>query len=505
MRTALQQAIILALLSPSLFAQWVDPEKEKAAKSEIAYLFDQTQVSGTDEKTLLAEYRWRKLELLTHRQLEETAAFWPQAFIATLIYLSWSRIQPKINQAFGWLKSGQGLAQGSALGLGFAGAQMLGQAIGWLTTKGHEFVSGGFSRTLNLVSSAGDYYFELETRPEPFDTAKLTYAKHKHRIPSRFHPLIEHKLADVIVSNGDEDAKKKAMTYLQNVLRLPTEIRPANPNLNSVAEAFGYYPGKTLSALKRVFAKQISASAADGKSRFPFYFVGPPGTGKTRAAQRIAASLGVPMVAINLDQIKEDELLGSKSHPGIIATQLMEYGQRNLILVLDEVHHALNSKNSIYDARYQALFKRLLDPTKPSYWDEYFEEEIDLSSVDIILAATEVIKDHALRNRMLEVLFEPFPVWYKRHVVWNETVPMELQRYNHSEPSLSIKDLNSTDINAINTLVSNDQESGFRGLQKQIFEYMADLFLKKSKGFDAAYNDTVPFEGALTGPRCRQM
>lgn len=138
----------------------------------------------------------------------------------------------------------------------------------------------------------------------------------------------------------------------------------------------------------------------------PLLLWGPPATGKTWWAGRIAEALGVPCARIVMPKVTASFALSgstsawSNSRPGRIVQEFMGMEGATPVLILDEVDK-ISAGN--YDPA--PVLLDLLEPESARHWrDEFFDMEFDVSRAIIIATANRPQDmDPALRSRFREV------------------------------------------------------------------------------------------------------
>ena len=105
-----------------------------------------------------------------------------------------------------------------------------------------------------------------------------------------------------------------------------------------------------------------------------------------------------------------------------------------------------------------------------SYYDHYFETEVDISQINGILTGNTVLADSALASRAQLVDFSEYGAEYKKFVVWSDIVPQILEHYSASNMSLVLDD---NDRKQINQLILEDKDPGFRSITFQVEEFFA--------------------------------
>ncbi len=162
---------------------------------------------------------------------------------------------------------------------------------------------------------------------------------------------------------------------------LMTEFRARFPHMEELAEEL---------------ADALALGALDDDAPFhletPLLLDGPPGVGKTFAAEWFASRLGVKFHTVSCaDASNGFDLVGLSSgwgtgKPGLLARMFYEDGCPNPVIVLDEVDKIVaDEKMSLEHVLY-----RLLEPeTARNLRDEYLEVAVDASAISWIATSNE--------------------------------------------------------------------------------------------------------------------
>lgn len=227
-------------------------------------------------------------------------------------------------------------------------------------------------------------------------------------------------------------------------------------------------------AVRELLAKRgIADKSANGAI---LCFAGPPGVGKTSLANSIAKALKRKLVRIALGGLEDvNELRGHRrtyigAMPGRIVQGIIEAGEMNPVVVLDEIDKVARS----FRGDPTAVLLEVLDPEQNNkFRDYYLNFNIDLSKVIFIATANEVGSIPApLRDRMEFIFVNSYTPQEKYEIAKKYLIPQELKKHglknnevNISKPTLQLVIANYT------------RESGVRNLRRRI----ADILRKVAK------------------------
>ena len=220
-------------------------------------------------------------------------------------------------------------------------------------------------------------------------------------------------------------------------------------------------------------------------------FIGPPGVGKTSLGKSIARALDRKYVRMSLGGLHdESEIRGHRktyigAMPGRIIQSLKKIQSSNPVFILDEIDKV--GKDHRGDPSSALL--EVLDPEQnTTFYDNYLEQEYDLSKVLFIATANNLGEiQPALRDRMEVIQLSGYSLEEKTEIAKKHLVSK--QREAHGLKSSQVK-LNDK---AIQHLIHNyTYESGVRELDRVIASIMRNV--AKSVATEEEYNATISIE-----------
>jgi len=212
-------------------------------------------------------------------------------------------------------------------------------------------------------------------------------------------------------------------------------------------------------------------------------FVGPPGIGKTSLGKSIAAAIGRKYVRISLGGLHdESEIRGHRktyigAMPGRILQSLKKAKSSNPVMILDEI----DKVGTDFRGDPTSALLEVLDPEQNNtFYDNYLEQEYDLSRVLFVATANDISHiQPALRDRIEIIDLSGYAIEEKVEIAKRHLIPKQQEAHG-----LKGQNLRLSDKNLVKIISDYTRESGVRELDRQlasIMRYEAKEFAFKSK------------------------
>ncbi len=254
---------------------------------------------------------------------------------------------------------------------------------------------------------------------------------------------------------------------LEQALALPTTHKRLDTEALltkfSEEEFFQSFHSSTINDLESAIVSISQYSQREPNGVIPvrgiYYFWGDPGVGKSRTGQEFAKLLEVPFwrcsirnaASLSPENLEGSSCLGPIVNPGWLARPLLAYQEgdankttyKNPVLILEDFDRVLLDEQSGISSL--AFILDYFDPLKRDFFSPYFNAQIDISRMNIIISANffpEGDKFKALRERFTKIVrFFPFEEEKKESILVDFT-RTAIGHYGIS-PSEFTKGLNS--------------------------------------------------------------
>ncbi len=265
------------------------------------------------------------------------------------------------------------------------------------------------------------------------------------------------------------------LNYLELLLDLPWEEHTQdNFDLNKVKKVldkdhFG------LEKVKERILEHLAVLKLKGDMKAPILcLVGPPGVGKTSLGRSIAKALNRNFVRMSLGGLHdESEIRGHRktyigAMPGRIIQSIKRAGSSNPVFILDEI----DKVGKDFRGDPSSALLEVLDPEQNStFYDNYLEQEYDLSKVLFIATANSMASiQPALLDRMEIIEISGYSTEEKIEIAKRHLIPQ--QRKEHG---LQAKDVKLR-ANVLRRIIEEyTRESGVRSLNREIAGVMRHI------------------------------
>lgn len=309
---------------------------------------------------------------------------------------------------------------------------------------------------------------ELGGNPTEQEVKELRDRGEKKKWSKKVAKTFEKELAKLERMNPSGMEYSVQLNYLDTFVELPWEeysqdkfdLKRAQKILNR--DHYG------LTKIKDRILEHLAVLKLKGDMKSPILcFNGPPGVGKTSLGKSIAEALGRQYIRMSLGGLRDEaEIRGHRKTyigalPGRIIQNIKKAGTSNPVFVLDELDKV--GRDGHGDPSSALL--EVLDPEQnESFYDNFLEEEYDLSKVMFIATTNNIGAVHpALRDRLEIIDLTGYTVEEKTNIATKHLLPKQLKEHGMKRGDLK---LGKKTIQAI--IESYTRESGVRQLEKRI-------------------------------------
>lgn len=223
-----------------------------------------------------------------------------------------------------------------------------------------------------------------------------------------------------------------------------------------------------LTKVKDRILEHLAVLKLKGDMKSPILcFNGPPGVGKTSLGKSIAEALGREYVRMSLGGLRDEaEIRGHRKTyigalPGRIIQNIKKAGTSNPVFILDELDKV--GRDGHGDPSSALL--EVLDPEQnDSFYDNFLEEEFDLSKVLFIATTNNLGAVHpALRDRLEVINLSGYTLEEKSSIATKHLLPKQLEEHGMAKGQVK---LSKKTLQAL--IEGYTRESGVRQLDKRV-------------------------------------
>ena len=263
--------------------------------------------------------------------------------------------------------------------------------------------------------------------------------------PSKIKTKLYHELKKYELLSTNSPEISITRNYIDWLLNLPwNNYTNDNNNLIKTRKVLD----KTHYGLDKVKTRIIEFLAVrqvkkDFKSPI-ICLVGPPGVGKTSLAKSIAKSMERNFVKISVGGVNDEaEIIGHRrtyigANPGRIINGMKKANSTNPVFLIDEI----DKMTKDYKGDPASALLEVLDLEQNQYfYDNYIEEEYDLSQVLFVLTAN-YLHDipEPLRDRLEIIEISGYTEYEKIDIVKKHILPKQLDNHGLKETNIKLSD-----------------------------------------------------------------
>ncbi|MDR3531136.1 MAG: endopeptidase La [Rhodopila sp.] len=291
-------------------------------------------------------------------------------------------------------------------------------------------------------------------------------------------------------------------SYLEWLTELPWRIEDEPPI--DIAEARRVLDEDhfDLEKIKRRILEFLAVRKLNPDGKGPILcFVGPPGVGKTSLGQSIARAVGRKFIRVSLGGVHDEaEIRGHRrtyvgAMPGNIIQAIRRAGQRNCVMMLDEIDKL--GAGGFQGDPASALLE-VLDPEQNgTFRDAYLGVPFDLSRV-LFIAMANVLDTipGPLRDRMELVRLSGYTAEEKVAIARGHLIPRQLRQNGLPDGVVDLDDA------ALNLIIDGyTREAGVRNLEREIGAVFRSVSVRVAEGKPDHVHIDADEVATILGPR----
>jgi ATP-dependent Lon protease len=258
-----------------------------------------------------------------------------------------------------------------------------------------------------------------------------------------------------------------------------------------------------LEKVKRRIIEFLAVRKLNPGGRSPILcFLGPPGVGKTSLGQSIADALGRKFSRISLGGIRDEaEIRGHRrtyigAMPGRIIQEIRRLGERNPVLMLDEV----DKVGSDFRGDPASALLEVLDPRQNhTFVDRYLDVPFDLSQVIFIGTANYAEGIPAPLHDRLETIAVPgYTETEKLNIAMRYLVPRQIEEHGLKADQCKFEE------DAVEAIIQEyTYEAGVRDLERKIAAVCRSIAAEIARGVRADVTVTANLVRGILGSTSR--
>ncbi len=287
-------------------------------------------------------------------------------------------------------------------------------------------------------------------------------------LPTNVEKRLERELKKYEIISPNSPETSMVRNYIDWLLTIPwNNFTKDNKDLlktRKILDSSHY----GLDKIKERIIEFLAVNQLTNSLRSPIIcLVGPPGVGKTSLAKSVATSIGRKFVKISVGGVNDEaEIIGHRkayigASPGRIITGIKKGGSTNPVFLIDEI----DKMTKDYKGDPASALLEVLDREQNKYYyDNYIEEEFDLSKVMFILTANYTYNiPEALKDRLEVIELSGYTEYEKLDIAKKHLLPIQLEEHGITNKTIKIRD------EAILEIINYyTKEAGVRELERMI-------------------------------------
>ncbi|HHT38505.1 MAG TPA: endopeptidase La [Mollicutes bacterium] len=307
----------------------------------------------------------------------------------------------------------------------------------------------------------------------------------KSYYPSRIKERINQELKKYELLSTNSPEISTTRNYIDWLLDLPwNNITKDNNDLVKTRKLLDETHHGLEKAKERIVEFLAVRQMKDNLNAPIICLVGPPGVGKTSLAKSIANCMNRKFVKISVGGVNDEaEIIGHRrayigASPGRIISGMKKAGSSNPVFLIDEIDKMTRD----YKGDPASALLEVLDKEQnKTFYDNYIEEEYDLSQVLFILTANYLYNiPEPLRDRLEIIELSGYTEFEKLDIVKKHILPKELDNHGLTNKNIKLSDSVILDIIRYYT-----KEAGVREIERLIAticrKIVTDMISNKNK------------------------